>query len=63
MWDLFISHASENKKDVVKPLADALKGFGVAVWYDEFELHLGDSLSRSIDKGLRDSKFGLLIFK
>lgn len=60
-WDLFISHASEDKATVVQPLAHALKKYGVQVWYDEFELKLGDSLSRSIDHGLIDSRFGLVV--
>jgi len=34
---------------------------GYAVWYDEFELKLGDSLRRKIDQGLKDSKFGIVI--
>ena len=61
MWDLFISHASEDKEDLVRPLAEELVKYGVNVWYDEFSLELGDSLTASIDKGLIDSKFGLLI--
>src|SRR5208282_276000 len=60
-WDLFISHASEDKKDFVEPLAEALGKFGVKVWYDRFSLQLGDSLSRSIDQGLVQSKFGLVV--
>ncbi|GAK60834.1 signal transduction protein [Candidatus Vecturithrix granuli] len=61
MWDVFISHASEDKQDVVRPLAEALRRAGLTVWYDEFSLTLGDSLRRSIDQGLRDSRFGLVI--
>ena len=60
-WDLFISHASEDKAMVVQPLANTLKNEGVKVWYDEFELKLGDSLSRSIDYGLIHSRFGLVV--
>lgn len=41
---MFISHASEDKIDVVRPLAEALRGHGLDVWYDEFELKIGDSL-------------------
>lgn len=59
-WDVFISHASEDK-DFVRPLAIALQSLGVSVWYDEFSLRLGDSLSRSIDKGLASSRFGLVV--
>ena len=61
MWDLFISHASEDKEELVRPLAEELLTYGVNVWYDEFSLGLGDSLTASIDKGLINSKFGLII--
>lgn len=60
-WDLFISHASEDKAMVVELLANELKKYGVRVWYDEFELKLGDSLSGSIDYGLINSRFGLVV--
>jgi hypothetical protein len=60
-WDVFISHASEDKECLVQPLANALRSFGLRVWYDEFSLKLGDSLSRSIDKGLASSKFGVVV--
>lgn len=60
-WDAFISHASEDKKSFVRPLAEGLQGFGVRVWYDEFTLKLGDSLSQSIDRGLARSRFGIVV--
>jgi hypothetical protein len=60
-WDVFISHASEDKDSFVRPLADALGNLGISVWYDEYSLRLGDSLSRSIDKGLAESEFGLVV--
>ncbi len=60
-WDLFISHASEDKEDFVKPLANVLKELKLNVWYDEFTLKIGDSLSSSINKGLISSKYGLVI--
>jgi hypothetical protein len=59
--DLFISHASEDKDDFVRPLANLLKQYGLEVWHDEFELSIGKSLSRSIDKGITNSNFGLLV--
>ncbi len=60
-YDVFISHASEDKENVVRPLANALKERGVAVWYDEFELKMGDSLRRKIDQGLSKSRFGIIV--
>ncbi|WP_271499863.1 toll/interleukin-1 receptor domain-containing protein [Bradyrhizobium sp. CCBAU 11357] len=61
LHDAFISHASEDKASFVRPLAEFLRAAGVIVWYDEFSLKAGDSLSRSIDKGLAGSKFGIVI--
>lgn len=60
-YDVFISHAGEDKTNFVKPLADFLREAGLAVWYDEFTLNVGDSLSRSIDRGLADSRFGIVV--
>lgn len=60
-YDVFISHASEDKEDVVRPLAKSLKEKGVSVWYDEFELKIGDSLRRKIDQGLSKSRFGIVV--
>ncbi|PTP41232.1 toll/interleukin-1 receptor domain-containing protein [Vibrio splendidus] len=60
-YDLFISHASEDKDDFVRPLAETLENLGVKVWYDEFTLKVGDSLRKSIDHGLVKSRFGTVI--
>lgn len=61
VYDVFISHASEDKHEVVRPLASALQSAGLSVWYDEFELRIGDSLRRKIDKGLANSRFGIVV--
>lgn len=60
-YDVFISHASEDKDAIVRPLATVLEKLSVRVWYDEFSLKLGDSLTASIDLGLKESKYGLVI--
>ncbi len=60
-FDLFISHASEDKDDFVRPLVEALKAEGINVWYDEHTLKVGDRLRRSIDNGLRRSSFGVMV--
>jgi hypothetical protein len=60
-WDVFISHASEDKDELVRPLAAALKDAHVSVWYDEFSLKLGDSLRKSIDHGLANSRYGIVV--
>jgi len=60
-FDVFISHASEDKDEVVRPLAEAMRQDGLEVWYDEFELKIGDSLRRKIDSGLARSRFGVVV--
>lgn len=60
-YDLFISHASEDENVIVRPLATILERLSVRVWYDEFSLQLGDSLTASIDKGLQESRYGLVV--
>lgn len=60
-WDFFICHASEDKHDVVDPLATELKGRGCKVWLDEWTLSIGDSLSQKIDQGLARSKYGIVV--
>src|SRR5438552_6046583 len=61
LYDLFICHASEDKRTFVRPLAKALRKRNVEVWYDEFSLKLGDSIRRSLDKGLKQSRFGVVV--
>ena len=60
-WDVFISYATEDKETVAGPLANALQELGVDVWYDDFELQIGDSLRQSIERGIARSRFGLII--
>jgi hypothetical protein len=61
MRDVFISHASEDKVEVARPLADALVQRGLSIWFDEYELTLGDHLRRKIEEGLRVSRYGVTV--
>jgi hypothetical protein len=60
-WDVFISHASEDRAAVARPLAERLRKRGLRVWLDEQELFVGDSLRRKIDDGLARSRWGVVI--
>jgi hypothetical protein len=60
-WDAFICHATEDKGQFVRELADKLREKGLRIWYDEFTLKVGDSLRQSIDKGLANSKYGIVV--
>ncbi len=60
-WDVFISHASEDKDSVARPLRDALARLGITVWLDEAQMQIGHSLRRKIDEGIRSSRFGVVV--
>jgi len=60
-YDLFISHASDDKEGLVRPLVVELEKLKVKVWYDEFTLKVGDSLRKSIDQGLANSNYGTVV--
>jgi hypothetical protein len=60
MITLFLSHASEDKNDFVRPLAERLSA-DFKVWYDEYSLTLGDSLLQKINEGLKTSDYGVVV--
>jgi hypothetical protein len=59
--DVFLCHASEDKAEIARPLAEALTENGLKVWFDEYELHLGDRLRQRIVDGLKRSRFGIVV--
>jgi len=61
VWDVFLSHASEDKERVAQPLYDAPTCGGLRVWLDEKTMAIGDSLRRSIDQGIRSSTFSTIV--
>lgn len=60
-YDVFICHASEDKEQIARPLAEILSRLSFRVWYDEMTLKIGDSLRRKIDEGLSKSRYGVVI--
>ena len=60
-YDVFISHAHEDKEDFVIPFVSELKKRNVKVWYDNDEIKWGDSLRAKIDSGLMHSRFGIVV--
>ena len=60
-YDVFVSHAWEDKESFVNDFVKALQSLGVKVWYDTSEIKWGDSMRERIDNGLRKSKFGVVV--
>lgn len=61
IYDVFISHAHEDKEGFATPFVEELRKRGVKVWYDNDEIKWGDSLRAKIDSGLKHSRFGIVV--
>lgn len=59
--DVFLCHAWDDRKDAAKELHDLLEAKGVSVWFSEKDVLLGSTLLREIDKGLANSRVGLVL--
>lgn len=60
-YDVFISHSNADKIGFVELLADRLRRAGIRVWYDDFVVEWGDSISSSIARGLAESRYGIVV--
>ncbi|MDB4766465.1 TIR domain-containing protein [bacterium] len=60
-FDVFISQATEDNDAIGRPLADALRKRGLCVWFAEDSITVGDSVRRSVDLGMRRSRYGVVI--
>ena len=61
LYEVFISHATEDKESFVNEFADELRKRGVKVWIDDIAIGWGDSLRTKIDQGLKNSRFGIVV--
>lgn len=60
-YDVFISHAFEDKESFADEFVQELRNLGIRVWYDTDQMRWGDSMRAKIDEGLTKSKFGIAI--
>lgn len=59
--DVFLCHAWDDRQGPAKELHDLLEAAGVKVWFSEKDLGLGVPMMRAIDKGLLNSRIGLVL--
>ncbi|WP_234461999.1 toll/interleukin-1 receptor domain-containing protein [Pedobacter segetis] len=59
--DVFLCHAWDDRQGIAKQLHDLLESNGVSVWFSEKDVTLGVPLMRAIDKGLANSRIGLVL--
>lgn len=60
-YDVFVSHAWEDKESFVDEFVAELEKMGIKVWYDKQRIKWGDSMRARIDDGLKKSKFGIAV--
>lgn len=61
LTDIFLSHASEDKDEIARPLREALEDRGLTVWFDELKIKVGHSIRQEIEKGIEGARFGVVI--
>ena len=59
--DVFLCHAWDDRQGVAKELHDLLMSNGVSVWFSEKDVGIGVPLMRAIDRGLANSRIGLVL--
>jgi hypothetical protein len=59
--DVFLCHAWDDRQGAAKELHDQLESLGVRVWFSEKDVALGTPLLRAIDKGLANSRIGIVL--
>lgn len=59
--DVFLCHAWDDRQGAAKDLCDLLVSHGATVWFSEYDVGLGKSLLTEIDKGLRNSRAGIVL--
>ncbi|AYL96217.1 toll/interleukin-1 receptor domain-containing protein [Mucilaginibacter celer] len=60
-YDIFLSYATEEKEKIARPLAIALSELDYKVWFDANVMSIGDSIKKTIDDGILNSNYGIII--
>lgn len=59
--EVFLSHASEDKDEIARPLKEALESRGISVWFDEIQIQVGQSIRQRIEHGIANCRFGVVV--
>ena len=60
MGTVFISYSYKDKS-FVDWLVERLTKQNISVWYDKYEILLGDSISKKLEEGIKSSSFIIII--
>ena len=59
--EVFLCHVSEDKRNIVDPLAEAFQKAGISCWYDKTEIAWGDNLLKAVNDGLNRSHYVIVV--
>lgn len=60
-WDVFLSYASEDRDAFASDLAQRLRSAGLKIWFDQFQMAVGDVLHSSVNAGIAKSRYGVVL--
>lgn len=59
---LFICFAAKDRYDVVQPIVYHLKNYGIDIWYDRYEMVMGDNrFEKNIEEGAGKCRYALIV--
>lgn len=60
-YDVFISHASKDKEDLIEELYHSLSKLGISIFYDKESLEWGDNWKERILNGTKRAEFAIIV--
>ncbi len=60
-YDVFLSHANKDKKDLVEELYQSLSKLGINIFYDKESLEWGDKWKERIQNGTNEAEFAIIV--
>lgn len=59
---LFICFAAKDRYDVVQSIVYHLKNYGIDIWYDRYEMVMGDNrFEKNIEEGAENCRYALIV--
>ena len=60
-YDVFLSHANQDKAEIVDELYESLEKLGISIFYDKETLEWGDNWKKRILEGTQKAEFAIII--
>lgn len=60
-YDVFISHANQDKEELIEELYQSLQKLGISIFYDKESLEWGDNWKERILNGTKKAEFAIIV--